>query len=204
MSFEYNFFRLTPKNSYKVFSFRIAPEDEKTEKIEDWIRVIRENLQASEGSRKLIPSKDYKLKFWKVTSNFNAYWSNILYIIKNRGITLENFAKKVDTFDILLFRGLHNMAKVQRFFTRSDYDHVAIFLRSGTDLYFLEATGTDVYNFNWFTCLILWYFKRELDSVIGIPLSKINGMLYMKEWSLGIWRLKEPPQCFKHSRILCL
>jgi len=36
------------------------------------------------------------------------------------------------------------MAKVQRFFTGSDYDHVAIFLRSGIDVYFLEATGTDV------------------------------------------------------------
>jgi hypothetical protein len=57
---------------------------------------------------------------------------------------LNNFKNKVDTFDILLFRGLHNMAKVQRFFTGSDYDHVAIFLRSGIDVYFLEATGTDV------------------------------------------------------------
>ena len=36
------------------------------------------------------------------------------------------------------------MAKVQRFFTRSDYDHVGVFLRSGEDIYFLEATGSDV------------------------------------------------------------
>jgi len=59
-------------------------------------------------------------------------------------ISEENFRKKVDTLDILLFRGLQNMQKVQRFLTGSNYDHVAIFLRSGKDLYFLEATGNDV------------------------------------------------------------
>lgn len=46
---------------------------------------------------------------------------------------------------------MQKMAKVQRFFTGSDYDHVAIFLRSGEDLYFLEATGDEV--------TIIFYFR---------------------------------------------
>ena len=78
------FIRLTPKNSYKVFSFKIAPEDEKTEKIEEWIKVIKEQLQASEGSRKSIPSKDYKLKFWKVYKNSKREWIIVFTTILSR------------------------------------------------------------------------------------------------------------------------
>ena len=83
-------------------------------------------------------------KFWKVFIYKILFKQFNFKIYQSRVITEENFRGKVDTLDLLLFRGLHAGAKVQRFFTRSEYDHVAIFLRSGEDLYFLEATGTDV------------------------------------------------------------
>lgn len=75
------------------------------------------------------------------------------------------------------------MAKVQRFFTGSDYDHVAIFLRSGHDIYFLEATGNDVELLLIF-CLNGLY--RVWDYATGRRLSKTSGICSMRDWSSGI------------------
>jgi len=46
--------------------------------------------------------------------------------------------------DILLFRGKNLASKVQRSFTGSQYDHVALILRYGNnELVLLEATGKE-------------------------------------------------------------
>lgn len=50
-----------------------------------------------------------------------------------------------DTGDILLFRGCTLSAKLQRSFTRSEYDHVALLLRySNGSIYVFESTGQEV------------------------------------------------------------
>jgi hypothetical protein len=46
--------------------------------------------------------------------------------------------------DLLLFKGKNVSAKLQRSFTRSEYDHVALILRySNGEIYLFEATGKD-------------------------------------------------------------
>lgn len=48
----------------------------------------------------------------------------------------------LNTFDIILFKGKNIMSKMQRFFTNSDFDHVALVMKTvGSSLLLLEATG---------------------------------------------------------------
>jgi hypothetical protein len=50
-----------------------------------------------------------------------------------------------DTGDILLFRGKSMACSIQRSFTRSEFDHVALILRySSGELYLFESTGNVV------------------------------------------------------------
>lgn len=46
-------------------------------------------------------------------------------------IPIEKLASMGDNFDILLFKNKNLMSKVQRLFTNSDYDHVAMLLKTG-------------------------------------------------------------------------
>ena len=55
---------------------------------------------------------------------------------------LHELLQKADTYDILLFKNKTLMSKVQRFFTLSDYDHVAMLIKTSTsNLFLLEATS---------------------------------------------------------------
>ena len=50
--------------------------------------------------------------------------------------------KYANTGDIILFKGFSKAASVQRFFTRSKYDHVAVILRAANDrLLLFESTS---------------------------------------------------------------
>ena len=47
-----------------------------------------------------------------------------------------------NTFDILLFKNRTLISKVQRIFTNSDYDHVAMLIKSShKEVYLFEATS---------------------------------------------------------------
>ena len=50
---------------------------------------------------------------------------------------MHDLLQKGDTFDILLFKNKTLMSKVQRFFTLSDYDHVAMLIKTSTSNLFL-------------------------------------------------------------------
>ena len=58
------------------------------------------------------------------------------YFIKN--CDFENVAK---TGDILLFKGFDKKSKLQRFYTKSEFDHVALLVRLKNVLYFYDATN---------------------------------------------------------------
>ncbi len=58
-------------------------------------------------------------------------------------MTEKEFLKRVKTGDAIVFRGFSCPAKSQRFFTGADYDHVALFLKRGRDLWVYEATSRD-------------------------------------------------------------
>jgi len=58
---------------------------------------------------------------------------------------MKNFKELADTGDLIFFKGRTMGSKVQRFFTRCDFDHVAIILRYKNDkLVLFESTGTSV------------------------------------------------------------
>lgn len=58
------------------------------------------------------------------------------YFIKNTDF--ENVAK---TGDILLFKGFDKKSKLQRLYTKSEFDHVALLIRFNNVLYFYDATN---------------------------------------------------------------
>lgn len=48
----------------------------------------------------------------------------------------------LDTFDLILFKGKNIMCKIQRFFTNSDFDHIALVIKTvGSNILLFEATG---------------------------------------------------------------
>ncbi|CDW80338.1 UNKNOWN [Stylonychia lemnae] len=73
----------------------------------------------------------------------NRYTDFKLSIQKQTRVSLEQFREIADTGDIIFFKGKTMGCKVQRFFTRCDFDHVALILKykCGT-LVLFESTGT--------------------------------------------------------------
>ena len=71
-----------------------------------------------------------------------------------------------DTFDIILFKNKSIMSKVQRFFTNSDFDHVALLMKTvNNQLLMLESTsnsGVAIYNFFSLRYLVS---KKHFDRV---------------------------------------
>lgn len=56
---------------------------------------------------------------------------------------IERLLECGNTFDLILFKNKSLMSKVQRLFTNSDYDHVAMILRaSNRDVFLLESTSS--------------------------------------------------------------
>jgi hypothetical protein len=88
---------------------------------------IEAHLEGSQGS-----------KFMKLAPNLEEFW-------RHEPISEDQFLEKADTFDVLLFRCNSTGAKLQRQYTRSDYDHVGMVLRfdsgNSKELYIFEATG---------------------------------------------------------------
>lgn len=52
-------------------------------------------------------------------------------------MNIENLKNVADTFDILLFKNRTMMSKVQRILTNSDYDHVAMVLKTSNNELFI-------------------------------------------------------------------
>lgn len=83
-------------------------------------------------------------------------------------IPIEKLATIGDNFDILLFKNKNLMSKVQRLFTNSDYDHVAMLLKTGdNEIYLLEASsnvGVAVYTLNSLAKIPRYkYYQRYLS-----------------------------------------
>lgn len=49
--------------------------------------------------------------------------------MKNRYVTEQQFSKYCETGDVLLFKDNHTFAKVQRFITNSECDHIGVVFR---------------------------------------------------------------------------
>jgi hypothetical protein len=82
--------------------------------------------------RSILSSYGYYNNIFGCSLRKNFYKS---YFIKFNDF--ENIAK---TGDILLFKGFEKKAKFQRFFTKSEFDHIAILIRINNILYLYDAT----------------------------------------------------------------
>jgi hypothetical protein len=57
-------------------------------------------------------------------------------------MTFEEFKNVCDTGDLIFFKSTKFQSKLQRFFTKSEFDHVALILRMDNNTIFLfESTG---------------------------------------------------------------
>ena len=52
-------------------------------------------------------------------------------------MNIEDLKSLADTFDIILFKNRTMMSKVQRILTNSDYDHVAMILKTSNKELFI-------------------------------------------------------------------
>lgn len=114
---------IAPIRSKRTFSFKFSCKEES----DDWFAVLRTHILNSQGNIKELP----------YISQIPNYWRHIY-------LTEFDFKRYASTGDILLFKGNSHLAKVQRFFTRSKYDHVAMLMRYASgELGFLEAIQND-------------------------------------------------------------
>lgn len=98
-----------------------------TEAVE-WTQAILRHILLSEGNRRLLRAVKSDGKFWKYDR-----------------VSENQFRDMACTGDLLLFTGKTVASKLQRSFTRSEYDHVAMILRYNSGMLgLLEATDTEV------------------------------------------------------------
>jgi hypothetical protein len=110
---------ITPRKSKRSFTFKFPSE----EVAEDWLVALRLHIEDSRGRLRELPH----------FAGLRHYWRHCY-------ISEQSFISTASTGDVILFQGKSNLAKTQRFFTRSKYDHVGLVLRySSGDLGFFQA-----------------------------------------------------------------
>jgi hypothetical protein len=115
-------FTVKPAGGGREFTFKAETE----ELAKKWFETIQMHIAGSDG--------EFMGPQNKLTSK-REYW-------KTDRITEFEFLTMVDTGDLLLFRSKHVGAKIQRSFTRSQFDHVALLLKyQNGEIVLLEATG---------------------------------------------------------------
>lgn len=97
-------------------------------------------------------------------------------------MSLETIESKLENFDIILFKGKGMMSKMQRFFTNSNFDHVALLLKTfDGDVLLLEATGNAgvaIYSFSSLSKALEknLYERVAVRKLIGLSNSKYVGL----------------------------
>lgn len=57
--------------------------------------------------------------------------------IKNKSINVDELDRLAEHFDLLFFKNKTAISKMQRFFTKSNYDHVAMIVKIQENRYIL-------------------------------------------------------------------
>ena len=82
--------------------------------------------------------------------SLNSDYSLDSLIFQTERMDINKLFQVADTFDLILFKNKNFMSKFQRFLTNSDYDHVAMILKTHDNQHFiLESTsnsGVAVYS----------------------------------------------------------
>ena len=114
---------LSLKNKYFYIKLQQNQDDSLFKKI---VLLLYNAITNSKGSKTNLLSVSLR-------TNFNKYYFT----------TPKEFESKAKTGDILIFRGFEFAAKLQRFYTKSEYDHVALLTKKNNILYVYEATSKE-------------------------------------------------------------
>ena len=85
---------------------------------------------------------------------------------QNYFLTHLEFEKKAKTGDILIFRGFECPAKLQRCYTHSEYDHVALLIRRNGVLNVYEATSKEGCKVRPWRDFILYLWNLLYDKIV--------------------------------------
>ena len=125
-----------------------------------------------------LPIKDLDLfkKIVGVISNLiyrsNGQKRNIIGIVmrpnfeKNYYIAQKQFFMNAKTGDILIFRGFECPARMQRFYTGSEYDHVALLVRKDGTLFVYEATSREGCKERQWREFIIYMWNLLYDKIV--------------------------------------
>lgn len=122
-----NEFHLIPVEFTKIFKFKAQTNEDML----SWYVALEYAIQTSAGFRSKLLKIYEEPKFWKFER-----------------MVIKQFLKQVDSGDILLFTSKQGPSGVQRMFTGSRYDHVAMFLISNPpggqrEIFVFEATSNE-------------------------------------------------------------
>ena len=88
------------------------------------------------------------------------------YFHQNYFLSHLEFEKKAKTGDILIFRGFECPAKLQRCYTHSEYDHVALLIRRNGVLNVYEATSKEGCKVRPWNDFILYLWNLLYDKIV--------------------------------------
>ena len=115
-------FKVSINGNSREFWFRCDSETEAS----NWVQIIQLHINYSKGHKEMA-KVPHSIKFWK-----------------QEQITEEQFIKKAETFDILLFQTNTNSGRMIRTYTGGEFDHAALIIRFETlddDVFLLEASS---------------------------------------------------------------
>lgn len=168
-----------------------------------------------------LKNKDIKLfniitnKILISIKNSRGYFNNLFEVSLRKDFYSQYFMKLGEfeyyakTGDILLFRGFECSAKLQRFYTKSIYDHVAILFRKNGILYVYEATAKDgcksrpwrkFINYLWFLLYDKMVYRKLLINVDDDEEKKKIKMNIENKFDIF---LKETDKVKKYSLKFC-
>jgi hypothetical protein len=112
-------FRIVPLGTSRIFRFKAKNEQNAV----DWVYALSLAVLSSKGNKRVLPLGQ-KIVYWK-----------------HPLVSQKDFVKSCKTGDVLLFRSSSFSSKVQRFVTSCEYDHIALVLKYGKRVSFLQATS---------------------------------------------------------------
>ncbi|KAM3135015.1 hypothetical protein pb186bvf_012839 [Paramecium bursaria] len=116
-------FKFQPEGSDKKFIFQVPSK--MREEFKDWVTLIQNYIIYSYGFQNTQTSIVKQYRFWRHERILNQ--------------DIINYAQ---TGDLLVFRNKGTLANIQRSITRSDFDHIVMFIREDDgDLLLLESSN---------------------------------------------------------------
>lgn len=106
-------------------------------------------------NKSILLSNGHKNNLFGVNFNINYYRKSYISVL--------NFVKEANSCDIILFKSFTSTSKCQRCFTKSEYDHIALLIKTENNLKIYDCIEEDGIRLRNFTDYItmMWYLFYE-------------------------------------------